>query len=78
MGFHIERFLRWLSSPFLVNLFVYQGFINELSQCASGININNASLNVVCYADDLVLANIARRMMMMMMIDVLRPPLYTW
>jgi len=32
--------------------------INELSQCAGGININNASFNVFCYADDLMLASL--------------------
>jgi hypothetical protein len=44
-----------LSSPFLFNLF-YQDLINELSQCTGGININNISFNVFCYADDLLLA----------------------
>ena len=29
--------------------------VNELSNCASGIQINNESYNVFCYADDLIL-----------------------
>ena len=48
---------RWLSSPFLINFF-YQDLVNELSQCTGGININNVSFNVFCYADELMLASL--------------------
>lgn len=46
-----------LSSPFLFNL-MYQDMINELSDCVGGININNRSYNVFCYADDIMLASL--------------------
>ena len=48
---------RWLSSPFLFILY-YQDLVNELSQCTGGININNVSFNVFCYADDFMLASL--------------------
>ena len=47
-----------LSSPFLFNMF-YQDLVNELSNCAGGILINNESYNVFCYADDLILTSLS-------------------
>ena len=47
-----------LSSPFLFNMF-YQDLVNELSNCAGGIQINNESYNVFCYADDLILTSLS-------------------
>ena len=48
-----------VSSPFLFNRF-YQDLINESSQCTGGINNNNVSFTVFCYADDLMLASLTR------------------
>ena len=47
-----------LSSPFLFNMF-YQDLVNKLSNCAGGIQINNESYNVFCYADDLILTSLS-------------------
>ena len=47
-----------LSSPFLFNMF-YQDLVNTLSNCAGGIQINNESYNVFCYADDLILTSLS-------------------
>ena len=46
-----------LTSPFLFNLF-YEDLINQLSDCIGGININDHSFNVFCYADDLLLTSL--------------------
>ena len=45
------------ASPFLFNLF-YQDLVNELSQCTGGININNVSFSVFCYADAFMLVRL--------------------
>ena len=45
-----------LSSPFLFNLF-YQDMIQDLSNMKVGICINDATYNVFCYADDILLCS---------------------
>ena len=37
----------------------YQDLVNKLSNCACGIQINNESYNVFCYADDLILTSLS-------------------
>ena len=46
-----------ISSPYLFNLF-YKDMINELSSTVGGLSINNLSFNVLCYADDVMLASL--------------------
>jgi hypothetical protein len=45
-----------LTSPLLFNLF-YQTLIEKLSECNTGVIINNITYNIFCYADDLLLAS---------------------
>ena len=47
-----------ISSPLLFNIF-YQELVDVLSKCPGGISINNDSFNVLCYADDLILASLS-------------------
>ena len=46
-----------LSSPFLFNLF-YKDLIDDLNSSTMGISINNKHLNVICYADDILLVSL--------------------
>ena len=45
-----------LSSPFLFNV-VYRGLIDALDNMNCGITINGSRYNVLCYADDILLAS---------------------
>ena len=57
-SFRVEQDTRQggLSSPFLFNLY-YKDLIDVLSDKKCGINIDNHSYNVFCYADDILLAS---------------------